>query len=127
MNDFKKFLIQLAVLTVVLFGAQYLVFTYGFEKEMSFPYLMLYPWFIGLTGFVHFFLLRAGQKDHKKFVPIFMGSIGLKMFACLAVLMVFIAYNAEETKPFAVSFMVLYFAYTTLEVLAVLKALKATK
>ena len=127
MNDFRKFLLQLTLLTAFLFGGQYVVFTFLLEKALTLPYLILYPWFIGLTGFVHFFLLRAGQKDHKKFVPVFMGFVGLKMFTCLAVLVIYIANRPEEAKPFAVSFMVLYFAYTAIEILAVLKALNKSK
>ena len=124
MPTLKTFLLKLTVLTVVLMGAEWATFRYGMDFEMTLAFWLSFAWFFGITLLVHIMLLRAGEKDAKKFVPVFMGMVGLKMFISLGMLMAYLALVEESVKSFAVAFLVQYIAYTVLEVTSVLKALK---
>jgi len=124
MSAFKNFLIQVAVLTGILVAAMFGVFTYVLHKPVTAPYLILFVWFIGITLLVHRALLRAGKKDAKKFVPVFMAASGIRMMASLVYLMIYLGATEGDAKIFVVSFVSLFMAYTALEVLAVLKALR---
>ena len=124
MPAIKPFLIKLLILTALLVTAEWLIFHYGLKTEMTLAYWLSFGWFFAITLLVHIMLLRAGEKDAKKFVPVFMGMVGLKMFVSLGMLMAYLAIVEENVKSFAVAFLVQYIAYTVLEVTSVLKALK---
>jgi hypothetical protein len=121
---FKRFLITSLILAAILTSVMFCVFEFALNKTVTVGYYMIVVYFLTLNGLVHFMLLKAGEKDPKQFVPKFMGAMGLKMFMSLIYIFAYVVLNQEEVLYFAVTFLVLYFSFTALEIVSILKALK---
>ncbi len=123
-----RFLTFLGLFTVFLAGTMWVIFTCLLHQPAGLSCYLLFLYFYSLTALIHLYLVKTGKnKDPKRFVPSFMGIVGLKMFLSLAYLFAYIAIVQTNIVPFAVSFLVLYFVYTTVEVMALLRVLKKHK
>lgn len=125
-KPFKQFMFRLVVLTVVLLVATLAIFNFAIHHDFTIAYWFIFIYFFGMTSLVHFLLLRAGGADEepKKFVPKFMGVLGLKMFASLLYIFIYSFMFTEDMFAFAITFICVYLSYTTLEVVSILGALK---
>lgn len=121
---FKRFIISSLILSAILTGGMYGVFEFALNKPVTIGYYMIVVYFLCINSLVHYMLLKAGEKDPKQFVPKFMGAMGLKMFLSLIYIFAYVVLNENEVVYFAVTFLIMYFSYTALEIVSILKALK---
>ena len=70
------------------------------------------------------FLIKASENNPRKFTSKYLGAMGLKMFIYLLFLVVFLFLDTAHAVPFLVSFLATYAAFTTYEVISILKFLK---
>lgn len=117
---------RLVVLTAVLLVGTLAVFNFGIHHDFTVAYWFIFIYFFGMTALVHFLLLRAGgaNEEPKKFVPKFMGVLGLKMFASLLYIFIYSFLFSEDMFAFAITFICVYMSFTALEVVSILGALK---
>lgn len=114
----SRYYLWLIVLAAALFAAHYAVVAFALSQPFHGIYLVFYGFLIGLSVATHLLLANAIKKRPQAFVNTFMATMSLKMLLSLGVLVVCIMAFRELMKPLAVSFLVLYFAFTTYEVLA---------
>lgn len=80
----------------------------------------LLPWFIPYFMIIslafHYYLLKASEKDTKKFVPHFMGSTGVKLVIYLGTLTATAFTIDNDPVPFIIGFFILYLLYTIFEI-----------
>tara|TARA_R110002049_G_scaffold82535_4_gene209956 strand:+ start:1986 stop:2216 length:231 start_codon:yes stop_codon:yes gene_type:complete len=66
-------------------------------------------------------------KRPQLFVTYFMGSMIVKLFIALGIMLITIWFNREDKFPLAIAFMALYFSYTALSISSILPHLKSGK
>lgn len=122
-NLFHRYLKNLVILTVVvgvLTGGIYMI-----TPNLISPIL---PWFIPYFFIIslafHYYLLKAAQKDSKKFIPRFMGSNGFKLMIYLITILVLALTIESNPVPFVMGFFILYLFYTVFEVVIFLRQSK---
>lgn len=119
----NTFYFAILLLTIVIGAAHFLVNQY-FLFQWHNQYWILYVYFPSITAVIYSVLSSKIDKRPQEFVTYFMGSMSVKLFFSLALLLV-VLYTVPEARPdFAVIFMVMYFFYTTLSVIILFKKLK---
>ena len=81
--------------------------------------------FIALVGFAYFVGVRAARsKSNMRFIQFTMGMVVLKMFVCVAMIVIYVQEFAPESKLFVLPFLLLYLIFTIFEVYILLKVAK---
>ena len=88
--------------------------------HISFLGLFMY----GTSMLVHHLTLKASEENPKRFPAYFMGITGLKMLAYIILLGIYVFIFKENAIPVVIAFLVLYMAFTILEVLSAVSKLK---
>ena len=85
--------------------------------SIAIPFIIIFFFFI--TLFTLYILLRTPhQISGKKFVAGYMLSRIIKMLAILLFLILYLIFNEEDRWNFAGAFLVIYFAYSIFEIIA---------
>ena len=122
----NKFILKMAVLSVLLFSIQYFAFQ-QLNIELSTIYGVFYAFLIVITLLSHYLIMKQINKRPQLFVTYFMGLMTVKLFIALGIMLVAIWFNREDKFPLAIAFMVLYFGYTFLSISSILPFLKNNK
>jgi len=122
-----KYNALMIVLTGSLLGVQWGLFNFVFHLEMHPIYFFFYGYFLSLGIAMHAFMMKAMQKQPQKFVAAFMGGLSIKMLISLIVLMISIFQLREMSLPLALTFLVLYFTFSGIEVYSLFTASKNQK
>jgi hypothetical protein len=114
-NNLLRFLSAALIITGLL------VFADGLAKKMWEQYtfqsgLPLILIFLFLYTLFHWYLLKMGSKEPKKFVNGFMAFSGIKLLILLGILSAFVYTHKEQKIPFLVLFMSAYFLHTANEI-----------
>ena len=123
-NLYKKFVFKLIVFSLVLFA----IGTVLFYTVLQSYYLPIFPislaFFVLITLFFHWFILKGGQSRMAAFAKIFMVSNMVRLFIYVIFIAVYLYFFREHAKPFLLCFLFLYFSFTMFEIVAVLRDLK---
>ncbi|MEA3505141.1 MAG: hypothetical protein U9R32_08090 [Bacteroidota bacterium] len=120
---FKKYIINISIITVITSLIMFLINYTNPEFIHPFlPYFIIYFFSISL-GF-HYMLLKASEKDVKKFIPRFMGANALKLMIYLFTMLGVVLIDKATALPFLVGFFILYIIYTIFEVITFLNQSK---
>jgi hypothetical protein len=111
----------LSVFALVIFGIHFGVF-HLLQLEFRPVMGMLYAFMIGLH--LLFDLVLTREKKPQRFVNYYMGFSGGKLMLSLFTLLLYGLYDPEYLKPFAGSFLGLYFSFTAFEIARLLRHLK---
>lgn len=123
----KRFIIQSTALTIIVFVLGAIVYT-TFLQDYYLPILPLTVLFFYLvTNLVHAYLLKISVKSGSRFTSQYMAMSFLKMFFYLIVAIVYAFLNKEYAKIFLGNFLLLYLAYTILEVVEFSKFIRQRK
>ena len=115
LNYFKRLLfIALALELIILFFFQKFS-QYDFKIS---SYLIVF--FILVSSFIHWVLLKACEKKPAQFVPYFTGTIGIKLLCYFSFIIIYLLINRSEAKQFVITFFVLYIVFTVYEVFSIL-------
>lgn len=87
-------------------------------------YIVLYVYFPLITSLIHSVLLKQINKRPQLFVNYFMGSMTVKLFLSMILLLVVLYSTPTVRISFALIFMLMYLIYTAVSVVVVFKKLK---
>lgn len=120
----KSFFTKSSVLTVIVFILGAVLYSTLLKPF----YLAILPVVVALfyvaTNLVHAYLLKISVSSGSRFTSHYMAASFIKMFFYLAVAIVYALTNKEDAKIFLVNFLLLYFIYTTFEVIEFSKVIR---
>ncbi len=87
------------------------------------PYIFLF--FFVISGLILNFLGKSLDRDARKFIPRFMGTITFKLLFYLGVMVVYALLNKEDAIRFVLAFAAYYLIYTVFDIILVLKHLQS--
>ncbi len=123
-NSLMKFILQLVVLTAVAIPVNYYVNHEFLNMEFEKLYYFSYFYFFLVTIIIHLLLKRSLKDRPQKYVVVFMASMGIKIFLSLMILVVVLLIGIENSKVFAINYLILYMLYSAFSVSRTLKSLK---
>jgi hypothetical protein len=116
-----KSILSIAGFSMLLFAIHFFAFWligYEFRPVLGF----IYVYMAILTVFFERVLVQ--KSNAKQFIVVYMGFSGGKMFLSLFVLLIYIFYNGDYMIPFAFTFLLLYFSFSGLEIVRLLRYFK---
>ncbi len=124
----RNFLLSILAATVALS-----VFGYGLFSEIgtihytpALPITMLIV--ATVTCLAHYFLREAiKKKKQREFNNLFLTVTGGKLMLYLFGTVIYVVLHTETAKAFLLSFLVLYFVYTSIEVVAIISHIKRSR
>jgi hypothetical protein len=118
--QYKAFIILLGAFGTLLVTNELLDIVWN-TLHLSLLALFMY----GTSLLVHHFTVKASEENPKRFPAYFMAITGLKMMAYIIMLGVYVFVFKETAIPVVVAFLLLYLAFTLLEVLSAVSELKS--
>lgn len=112
----KKFISKIIIFSLILILLSFGLFATVLNQYYFQAFPMLFVIFISLSVIVHSMLLKASKKRPMRFSTDFMLATMLKLFIYSSFVGIFIYFDRESMKPFVISFMAMYFAYTFFEI-----------
>lgn len=119
-----RFFISLFLLSFVLVSINYFLLQEVFNTTFTSFYYGVYIYFITLVSIVHFIMLDSLKKRAQRYIVVFMASMGIKIFLSLAVLVVIMYSGINNTKVFAINYLMLYLFYSAFSISQMLRAQK---
>jgi hypothetical protein len=119
----SKFLYVILLLTVAL-ASFHLAFISLSSYSWHGVYIILYVYFPLITLLIHSVLEKQIDRKPQSFVTYFMGSMSVKLFLSLILLLVVLYTTPVVRVPFALLFMAFYLAYTATSVSLLFKKLR---
>jgi amino acid transporter len=96
------------------------------DVELNTLHLSLLALFMyGTSMLVHHFTVKASAENPKRFPAYFMAITGLKMMVYILLLGAYVFLFKETAIPIVITFLILYLAFTVLEVLSAVSELKS--
>ncbi|MBC7412274.1 MAG: hypothetical protein H7331_07460 [Bacteroidia bacterium] len=86
---------------------------------------LLIVFFILICTFIHGILLFLGNSSPKQFIPYFMGSMGLKLFATFGFMILYVLLHKTQAKSFLINCTLAYFIYTFAHITLILIAVNS--
>lgn len=120
----SKYAYRLIIFSVVM-AAVSVIFQLAVPKYASpaLPFIVLF--FFVLSMFTLYIVLRETKdSDNKKIISRYLLSRIIKFLSCLVFLLIYVLLNKEDRWLFGIAFMVIYFAYSIFEVVALNKEQK---
>ena len=123
----KRFLTRTSLLGVVFLIIGYLVY-YQLFTGLHFPFFpVILFFFFFITNLVHYYLLGIADKNMARFTARFMGMNFVKMFIYLVFAIVFVLFRRNQATIFLVNFLIIYIAFSILEVYEITRVVKQKK
>lgn len=120
-TSYLRYLVSLLVLLAVLVPLNY----YVLEELMDTPFTKLhyavYSYFIVLILAAHIFMARSLRDRPQRFVIVFMSSMGIKIFASLILLVIIMYTGINNSKPFAINYLILYLVFSSFSISQILR------
>lgn len=120
----SKYAYRLIIFSVVM-AAVSVIFQLAVPKYASpaLPFIVLF--FFVLSMFTLYIVLRETKdSDNKKIISRYLLSRIIKFLSCLVFLLIYVLLHKEDRWLFGIAFMVIYFAYSIFEVVALNKEQK---
>ena len=117
----KSFLLLIFIIVLIKFFF-YLSPEHTYPRAESLPIV-----YFLLSVFLHYFLIKASSKRPQQFVSYFMAGLFAKLFISLGFIIVFALTMKSSIVPFLISAVVIYFSFTVLEVVSLLKYLNSPR
>ncbi|MCW0481643.1 hypothetical protein [Gaoshiqia sediminis] len=120
----RRFLFQTSLLTFAFFVLGYLFYFLLFPNWYIrfLPIALIFLFLV--TNLVHYYLLRIAGKSMAKFTARFMGMSFIKMFIYLVFAISFAFFHRDQAKVFLINFLVIYFAFSIVEVCEIARVVK---
>ena len=122
-----RFLFRTSLLSFAFILIGFFVYSH-LLPDLYIPFLPVALIFLYLvTNLVHYYLLRIAGKNIAKFTARFMGMSFIKMFIYLLFAISFALFHQDQAKVFLINFLVIYFAFSILEVYEITRVVKRKK
>ena len=122
-GSFLSFFLQLLVLSGVLYGAMYFLFTRVYIMPLMPTELMLLVLF-GVTAGSHFIVMKAKEKSPQVFTRTYMGTSTGRLILYSIFMFIYCIIHKDIARVFVATFFVLYIIYTVFEVRSIRVFLK---
>ena len=120
-----NFLLQIIVLSLVLFGIHsYVLSHFGTQLKLFFPIWQIYLFHFVVTTLFYTVINYRFSKGQTDVFLLFMGSTLFKMFLSILFLLPLILSDLERKQPDVFNFFIPYFLYLSFEVYAITKFLQ---
>ena len=121
----RKFIIQLFIISVVLYAGLYLIFTKYIPAEMPLLAMVALLFAINAAGFI--IISNTKEKKPSSFVYSFMIVSVVRMLICAAFVVAYALIHRNGAKYFLLAFFLLYIIFITAEVKALSAVFKSKK
>ena len=121
---YKKFVINVFIITFIIVGIGYFVF-FKLKPEyfnQAMPYMLIY--ILAITLLSHHSMLKSLTKRPAVFVNTFMMFMGIKLLSYLTFIVVVALVSTNNIISFTLSFFGVYLVYTVYETISILKSEK---
>lgn len=120
-----NFLLQIVILSVVLFGIHsYLLSHFGTKLKLFFPIWQIYAFHLVVTTLFYTIINYRFSKGQTDIFILFMGCTLSKMLLAIVFLLPLIVSDMEKKQADIFNFFIPYFIYLSLEVYAITKFLQ---
>ncbi len=126
-KNFKKLMIRFFAFVFALAALQILLFESILIDYKSIVYSANFLLLTVITLAVLILLGASEKEEGPKFVRIFLGAIGIKLFTLFTYILIYLLIQKENAKAFLISLLVLYFLFTIFEVVSILFFMKQQK
>ena len=124
-NHFRKFLVQSAVISGVLYVVWPLLFFLIPGSYLSPALPVMIPFFFVVTAGVYYIMLQSAANRFPRFVNSFMMMTFGKILLYVVAIMIYVLLNKADAFPFVAAFFILYLIFTVYEVTAFLRDTKS--
>jgi hypothetical protein len=112
----KGFILSLFLISVALYGLMYIIFTRYIIASL--PLLRMVLLLFAINSLAFYVITNTKEKKPRSFVYSFMAVSFGRLFVCGAFVFIYAFTHKPDAKIFAITFCLLYFIYTTIEVRA---------
>lgn len=112
-----SFILKLLLLTLAIGAGFYSLQGYASADYLYPDYAALLCFFFGVTLMLHMGYEKHFKKGSKNFVRFYMLASGIKLFSFLTIIIAYAFIDKDHLKSFALNFLILYFIYTTFEIM----------
>ena len=119
----KRFYYLISLITFALACIHFVVIQLS-ELFWHNSYIILYVYFPLITLLIHSVLLKQINKRPQLFINYFMGSMTVKLFLSMILLLVVLYTQPNVRISFALIFMFMYLVYTALSIVVLFKKLR---
>jgi len=120
----KNFILRIVLLTVAIAVIAAALFSTVLQAHYHNFYWFLLLFIAGITTAVHAVLIRVNKQRQAKFTAGFMLATTVKLMIYLFTIVIYTFMNRDTAVPFLIAFIILYFAYTVLEIVSILPQFK---
>jgi len=113
----KRFIIQLFIVSLLLYGILYLIFTKYFVANI--PLVLMVGLLFAVNSAAFILLSDTKEKKPRSFVYSFMTISFGRLIVCSIFVFSYALTHRHDARTFALTFFALYFIYTTVEVRAI--------
>ena len=124
-TNFLKFFIGLAVLICIVLPVNYFVMEELLDTPFTALNYFVYIYFIILVTAIQFYMTSSLNKRPQRFVISFMASMGVKIFLSLILLVIIMYSGMNNSKSFAINFMVVYLVFSFFSISHILRVQKS--
>jgi len=120
----RQFIVKILIFTLIIFALATILFHTVFKMWYfaSFPYLLLLIATITTSG--HLLIIRASDKNPRRFTTAYMASVTIKLIVYLSTMLIYLLIDHSQVIPFVCTFITFYVLYTVFEVIHVLAYIK---
>ena len=113
---YQSFVKKLLIYTIILAVAGYIICQFLPTEFITPSIIYLYLFFFSVALIVHYLLLKIAQKRINRFVNYFMLLTFGKLLFYLTIILIYALIYRSDAKVFIITFLILYFCFTSFEV-----------
>lgn len=108
-----------------------IIYAFAINTRLAYYFSPAIPWllifFVVIYNLVYYLQLKSTQSRSAKFVNIALLSTGFKLLLFMMILVAYALLNRDDAANFIIAFLILYFIFTSLEVISQQKAQRKLK
>lgn len=121
---FKSFLSRLLLFSSLPFSLVFLWIKYAPQAYSTEHGWFIVAFFLSVTAFVHYALLKAKEKSSKSVVTYFMALSGLRMLLYFMVILIYALVNKGGALGFGLLFLSVYALFSIFEIISLQQLLR---
>jgi hypothetical protein len=110
----RKFIIQLLVISVLIYGVLYVIFAKYIIANI--PLLVMVALLFAVNSMAYILITNTKEKHPRSFVYSYMTISFGRLIICSIFVFTYALLHRQDARTFALTFFALYFIYTTVEV-----------
>lgn len=124
-KELRNFSFKLLLAATLLFLATSIIAKSYLHQTLD-NSLFTITFFALLTFGIHYLLVKASKKRPQQFIAYFMGSMAIKLFVSFGFMVVYILLKKAGAVPYIIIAFASYMLFTIIQVMSVLKYLRAS-